>query len=38
MHQLSKGTAPAGAGGVPSTRAKLLRDLRYCTEMLALVS
>jgi hypothetical protein len=39
MHQLSKDPdAPTGAGGVAYTRPELLRYLRYCTEMLALVS
>jgi hypothetical protein len=39
MHQLSKDPdAPTGAGGVTYTRAEMLRYLRFCTEMLALVS
>lgn len=39
MHQLSKDPdAPAGPAGAKYTRAELLRYLRYCTELLALVS
>jgi hypothetical protein len=39
MHQLSKDPdAPVGSSGATYTRAELLRYLRYCTEMLALVS
>lgn len=39
MHQLSKDPdCPTGAGGLTYTRPELIRYLRFCTEMLALVS